>query len=85
MLPAPLRSTNRRSLFGRGEPTCSGDASPGEESHCQFVETLTDLTCEVCGETFQMDANEQGWPTLPDAREFLTDHANCIAVVVTDD
>jgi hypothetical protein len=49
------------------------------------VEALTDLTCEVCGESFQLDANEHGWPTLPDARDFLADHANCLAVIVTDD
>ena len=80
-----MRWTNRGSLFGRGRATRSGDVSLGEESHCQLVDTLTDLTCEVCGESFQLDANEHGWPTLPDARDFLADHARCLAVIVTDD
>jgi hypothetical protein len=48
------------------------------------VDTLAALTCEVCGESVPMVANDQGWPTLQHASDFLADHANCLAVIVTD-
>jgi hypothetical protein len=46
------------------------------------MDTLPDLTCDVCGETFPVGQNDLGWSTLPDASEFLADHARCMKVAI---
>ena len=42
------------------------------------VERLPVDICEVCGEDIVVAVDENGWPMLENAAEFMDDHAHCL-------
>jgi hypothetical protein len=48
------------------------------------VERLPVDICEVCGEDLVVAVDENGWPSLENAQDFMDEHAHCLRARAPD-